>query len=130
MLPSDWLKQIKDVYPRRPSGNGWGTVKRLVPALVRDGESFEDILQAAKDYGEFCEATGEQYIRMAQTFYGPGEWWQEDYFIPRDGSVELTLDQEAENYQITRQPNEDDESLKVRVGIAMTNRKYSKSKEK
>ncbi len=126
MLPSDWLKQIRAVYPRRNNGQGWGNVKKLVPELIKKGESFEDLLDGAKRYGEFCAATNEKYVRMAQTFFGPGEWWLEDYDIPRDGSVELTMDQQAEDLGIKRQPGESDESFSHRFGIAQTQRMYAK----
>ena len=125
-LPPDWLKQIRDVYPKRTGGQGWGNVKRLVPALIERGESFEDLLDGAERYGEYCRTTNEKYVRMAQTFFGPGEWWLEDYDIPRDGSVELTLDQEAEGYSLKRQDGESDDSLRRRLGIAMTNQRYAK----
>ena len=78
---NDLVKTIRAVYPKRHGGQGWGNLKRLLPALLEDN-SPEEILEAAKSYGEYCEATNEQYVRMAQTFYGPGEWWMEDYDIP------------------------------------------------
>ena len=84
-LPDDWLGQIREVYPRRPGGQGWGTVKRLVPALVKQGNDFEDILKGAKEYGDLCrmeKTEGGPFVRMAQTFFGPGEWWMEDYSVP------------------------------------------------
>ena len=124
MLPTDWLEQIKKVYPRRRNGQGWGEVKRLVPALIKNGEAWTNILSAAQQYGDYCRATNEQYVRMAQTFFGPGEWWLEDYDLPRDGSVKLTLDQEAEQHEITRQSGESDDALRHRLGIAMTKDQY------
>lgn len=38
---------------------------------------------------------------------------------------EVTLDSQAEDLGITRQPGEDDASLKSRIGIAMTMKAYS-----
>ena len=81
-LPSNWLILIQEVYPRRLNGQGWGEVKRLVPALIEDGETWADIYAGAKRYGDYCRFTNEKYVRMAQTFYGPVEWWREDYEIP------------------------------------------------
>lgn len=124
MLPSDWLEQIKSVYPRRSGGQGWGYVKRRIPDLVEQGHTFAELFEGAKEYGEYCRATNNKYVRMARTFFGPDEWWLEDYDIPRDGSAELTLDQEAEEYDLVRQEGESDESLKQRLGIAVTKRMY------
>jgi hypothetical protein len=98
-LPEDWLKQIQVVYPRRRGGQGWGYVKKRIPELVRQGEEFDDLLAGAKSYGDYCCATNEQYVRMARTFFGPDEWWMEDYSIevskPRGMPKELTDEQRA-----------------------------------
>ena len=98
-LPDDWLKQIQAVYPRRRGGQGWGYVKRRVPELIKEGNDFEDILAGAKSYGDYCKATGEEYVRMARTFFGPDEWWAEDYtvqtFTPRRPPAEVTAEDRA-----------------------------------
>ena len=83
MLPEDWLKQLQSVYPKRPGGQGWGYVKRRIPELIKDGHSFDDILSGAKNYGDYCRLTNEQYVRMARTFFGPDEWWLEEYDLPQ-----------------------------------------------
>jgi len=97
MLPEDWLKQIQAVYPRRKGGQGWGYVKRRVPELIKEGNDFEDLLAGAKSYGDYCKATGEEYVRMARTFFGPDEWWAEDYavetFTPRRMPEPVSEDQ-------------------------------------
>lgn len=124
MLPSDWLKQIQKAYPRRTGGQGWGYVKRRIPELIKKGETFEDLLAGAQQYGDLCRATNEKFVRMARTFYGPDEWWLEDYELPSDGSVELTVDQEAELCGLQRQNGETDEQLMHRIGVAQTNKKY------
>jgi hypothetical protein len=127
LLPDDYMKQLQSVYPKRHGGQGWRKVRtELIPKLIKEGVTFEDLLEAAKGYGDYCRATNDQYVRMAQTFFGPGGWWEEEYDIPTDGSVELTLDQEATKYGIMRQEGEDDESLRNRVGIAMTKQRYAK----
>jgi len=82
MLPKDWFEQIRKVYPRRTGGQGWGYVKRRIPELVKQGYPFAELLDGAKRYGDFCRATNEKYVRMARTFYGPDEWWLEDYELP------------------------------------------------
>lgn len=84
-LPADWLEQLKAAYPRRGGGQGWTAVKRLVPAHVARGESFESIIEGTRRYARWCEATGKvrtELVKMAQTFYGRDKWWQEDYELP------------------------------------------------
>ena len=82
MLPDDYMDHLKAVYPHRRNGQGWGYVKKRVPELIKEGNTWDDILAGAKSYGDFCRATKEEYVRMARTFYGPDEWWQEDYALP------------------------------------------------
>jgi hypothetical protein len=127
MLPEDWLDQIRQHYPKRAGGHGWGHLKKRIPELIRVGHDFEEMLEGVKRYAALQLAIGNvgtPYVMQARTFFGPGEWWLEDYDLPTDGSVELTLDQQAEQYGITRQEGEGDESLKKRLGIAMTMKKY------
>ena len=129
MLPTDFLDQIKAVYPKRVGGQGYGHVKKRIPQLIQAGETWEGLLEGAKRYAALMDATGQTrtpYVMQARTFYGPGEWWLEDYELPTDGSVQLTLDQEAAQHDLIRQDGESDESLKRRMGVAMTKARYAK----
>ncbi len=65
-------------------------MKRRIPELIKEGNTFEELLAAAKGYGDFCRATNEEYVRMARTFYGPDEWWLEDYELPERKPVKVT----------------------------------------
>ena len=126
-LPDGWLKVIRAAYPKRTGGQGWGHLKTRIPTLVADGECFADLLDGAKKYAALMNATGQTgtlYVMQARTFYGPGEWWLEDYDLPRDGSVELSLDQQAEQYGLARGQGESDDSLRSRVGTAVTKKQY------
>ena len=126
-LPADWLPQLKKVYPKRVGGQGWGHLKRRIPVLIDAGESFEDLLDSAKKYAASMEATRQTntpFVMQARTFFGPGEWWLEDYELPTDGSVELTLDQTAKKFNLVRGDGESDASLRKRIGIAETTRMY------
>ena len=130
-LPADWLTQIKLTYPRRSGGHGWGYVKRRVPQLIESGECWFDIISGIERYREWCDATnktGTELVKQCRTFLGPDEWWHEDYELPNDGSVPLTLDQQARNHDLERQPGESDASLEKRLGIAMTLKQYSRGK--
>ena len=90
MLPSDWLQQIRDAYPKRIGGQGWGHVKKRIPVLIKAGESFDDMLNGCKAYSKLLKATdkhGTEFVMQARTFFGPGEWWLEDYLLPSDEYV-------------------------------------------
>ena len=98
-LPTDWMRQIQTAYPKRTGGQGWGHVRKKVPELIlKEGFTFDELLDGVKRYAALCKALGDErspYVMQARTFFGPGEWWLEDYDLPTDGSVRLTLDQEA-----------------------------------
>lgn len=120
-LPPDWRDQLKAVYPKR-KGQGWLEAKKQILKHLKNGESFEEMLQGAKNYRRHVALTGE-HVRMAQTFFGPTMWWTE-FLDDEDTTNELTLDDQCREYGIERQPKESDTKLKKRLGIAMTNRMY------
>lgn len=126
-LPHDWFDQLRKTYPKRLGGQGWGFLRKKIPQLIDSGHSFADLMAGVKRYRALMDATnttGTPYVMQARTFFGPGEWWLEDYDLPTDGSVKLTLDQEAGKYGLTRQTGESDESLARRVGVAQTKAMY------
>lgn len=121
MLPEDWRQQLLKVYPKR-NGQGWQNAKRQILKHLENGESFEEMLRGADNYRKHIALSGE-FVRMAQTFFGPNLWWlefQEDDEI----SNEFTLDDDAAQYGLTRADGESDESLRRRVGTAQTKKQY------
>ncbi len=86
-----------------------------------NGESFEEMLKGADNYRRYIAESGE-FVRMAQTFFGPNMWWLE--YDDADCSNEITLDDKAKDHGITRQPNESDSDLNSRIGVAMTKQQY------
>ena len=123
MLPKDWQKQIKDAYPKR-QGQGWKLAFQKIQAHIKNGHDFEDILKGANNYRKYCAENeiDSQYIKMAVTFFGPGEWWNE--YDEVQVANELTLDDIASSLGLTRQSGESDESLKRRIGNAQTLKQY------
>ena len=123
MLPHDWQKLIKLAYPKR-RGQGWKIAFEKIEKHVEDGHTFEDILKGADNYRRYC-AENEieaKYIKMASTFFGPGEWFYE--YDDLDESNELTLDDMASSLGLTRQEGETDDHLKMRIGHAQTMKAY------
>ena len=114
-LPEDWLEQLRAHYPRRSGGQGWGNVPRLVRARIRGGCSFESILAGTTDYRQHCEATGivgTEFVRMAQTFYGPGCWFLEDWDT---GLSDKTTIEIAKALKIKKRPEESEREFAARV---------------
>ena len=126
MLPKDWLQQIREAYPKRTGGQGWGHVKKRLPNLVQGGESFDDMIAGCESYSRMLKDTGKygtEFVMQARTFFGPGEWWLEAYDLQACEYVK-TLDDKAAEVGISRQENETDESLEKRIGTAETKQRY------
>ena len=84
-LPDDFMAEIREAYPKRYGGQGWATTKKRIVTRASEGHSWEEILSGTKSYRKFCDSTGKtgtELVKMAQTFYGPGCWFLEDYDIP------------------------------------------------
>lgn len=73
MTPEDF-KTLKAEYPKRSKGKGykWPQAYLTIQKLLKEGYSFEDILEGTK---AFCAASklsgdyGTEFIPMASTFY-------------------------------------------------------------
>ncbi len=121
MLPKDWRQQLQSAYPKR-MGQGWLNAKRQIQIHLEAGELFDEMVQGANNYRVHCAESGE-FVRMAQTFFGPNMWWLE--FLD-DESCEnvITLDDEAKSQGLIRSDGESDNSLKDRIGTAQTKAMY------
>ena len=67
MLPKDWVKQLKAAYPKRAIGCSyeWPKAIQNIQQRIREGYSFDDILEGTKNYctaskqcGDFCPLYG------------------------------------------------------------------------
>jgi hypothetical protein len=121
MLPDNWFELLKNEYPKRPGGQGWGSVKKLVPRAIQSGATWDEILAGTKAYKKWVQSSGKagtEYIRMAQTFFGPGEWWAEEYEVEAE-VVKTDWNAVAEDLGIpVRQEGEEMEAFRRRIGVA------------
>ena len=81
-LPADWLEQLKNEYPKRAGGHGWGHARVRVLARIKEGHAFEQIKDGTSRYRHYCTnagISGTEFVKQAQTFYGPGLWFLDDY---------------------------------------------------
>ena len=86
MLPDDFVDQLKSAYPKRLGGQGWADVARLVPKAIAQGSTWNEILSGVIAYSKLCAhqgKTGTELVKQARTFFGPGQWWAEDYEVPK-----------------------------------------------
>ena len=106
------------VYPRKrkkkPAKDIWRRKKldRLADTLIADVQA-----RIAND-----DQWKKGFIPDPTTYLNQERWEDE---LKREDS-KPTLDGEAAAYGIKRQPNETDESLKRRLGVAMTNARYAR----
>jgi hypothetical protein len=52
-------------------------------ARIKAGAAPELVLSGAMRYAAYCKATGCE-VKMAQTFFGPGEFYTAEYAVPRN----------------------------------------------
>jgi hypothetical protein len=72
-------------YPKRAGGNSkkgaWGAWK----ARLKEGVTAEAMAEGVKRYAAWVSASGQvgtQYVKQAQTFFGPDHHFAEEYTIP------------------------------------------------
>ena len=85
--------EFKIAYPRRDGGQGWKRAEELFAQLVYAGDAeAEGLIATAKAYDKAmrrCAWYGTEKVKQAQTWLGPGNWWQEDYSPPPKLAAEL-----------------------------------------
>jgi hypothetical protein len=83
--PSLWFDQAWSAYPKRGGGNPRPLAAKAFAARVREGVDPTLLVDAARRYAKYCEATnrvGTEYVMQASTFFGTGGRWQEEWVAP------------------------------------------------
>lgn len=65
---------LKRIYPKRAGSSNWKKAQGACNARLKAGHTWDEILDGAKRYASFCEATditGTQFVKQAATFCGP-----------------------------------------------------------
>ncbi len=99
MLPDDWLKQLRDAYPKRDGGgDSPRAITRLVGQAIANGATWEQILKGAQNYAIYCQRKGQvgtEFVQMLQTFVGRDwhfeRWATEDMRTPAEKAQERLL---------------------------------------
>ena len=70
------------VYPKRP-GNSKSTAFRAWQARVREGQDPAQLTAGVLAYAAYCKAQGTdpKYIKLAATFFGPGQHFLCDWTV-------------------------------------------------
>jgi len=86
-MPDDWLEILKNLYPKRSGGQGWGALERLLMRHLANGITWEQIVEGTKSYAAWCKYSGHsrtEFVKQARTFFGRDMWFLEDYEIPTE----------------------------------------------
>ena len=77
--------EFKSIYPKRSGTQRWDRAKKAINARLKKGATWEQILDGARRYAAFCEATGKvgtEYVMQAATFCGPERHFLEPWHPP------------------------------------------------
>lgn len=86
------FERLWSIYPKRCGGNPKIKAFKAYKARLKDGYSYESILNGLTLYAEFCRKTGRinsEYVLQAATFFGPDERFLDDWRIPNHRKDEL-----------------------------------------
>lgn len=81
-----WI-DFKLRYPKRAGGYDWEGAKKAWRARLREGHTWEQLLDGADRYRAYCEAAGKigtEIVMMPKTFCGPGKRFLEELELPTD----------------------------------------------
>lgn len=71
-----------ELYPNRSGGNPKKAAYRAWRARVRNGADPEELEEGTRRYAEHVRREGMEggrYVKQAKTFYGPDEWFREEW---------------------------------------------------
>lgn len=88
-----FFEEAMRIYPRRP-GNSRTAARQKWLARIRDGVKPHELMSGVKRYADYIRATGSegtQFVKMATTFFGPGEWWKQEWEKPIDPAQKRKL---------------------------------------
>lgn len=79
------FNELWSIYPRKEGANKKAAFKAY-QSRIKSGASNEQILAGVKAYRAYCLAKGteQQYMKQAQTFFGPSEHYLVDWSIKEE----------------------------------------------
>lgn len=82
--PPEFLR-FKATYPHRSGSQPWQRALQAITARLREGHSWQEILDGTTRYAEFCLATGKvgtEHVQQACRFCGPGKEFLQPWTPP------------------------------------------------
>lgn len=86
------FEEIWKAYPKRPGASKADTFKAY-QARIKAGAVSNIMLEGAKQYAKYCEASGidANYIKQPATFFGPNEHFLSDWTPPKASTTTKDL---------------------------------------
>lgn len=128
MIYPDDFEAVWAVYPKRPGMNKKNTYKQWCLRL-KQGCTVSQMLNGAKSYAEYCQATDTagQYIKQPESFFGPSEHFDSDwtYEAPKPvaawWSSESAMAIKAAEVGVKSRPGESIVEYRARIEAAIAN---------
>jgi hypothetical protein len=82
--PPEFL-EFKSIFPRRAGSQPWSDALKAANARLREGHTWEEIIDGARRYAEYIRATnaeGTEHVLQAKTFCGPSKRFLEPFDLP------------------------------------------------
>ena len=80
-VPAEFA-DFKKAYPKRTGAQPWSKAFRSIRARLKEGAQWTDLLEGAKRYASYCDATdktGTEFVMQAATFCGPDKHFIESW---------------------------------------------------
>lgn len=97
-LEPEELGQFRFAYPPRAGAQPWRRAIAAIRTRLQEGDSWADIIDGAKRYRAFCEATGKvntEYVMQVATFVGPERHYMAQWTLPATPAADESPEQQA-----------------------------------
>lgn len=84
-INAEQFELFKEKYPKRAGSQPWSRAFKVINARLREGHTWEEILQGVDRYARFCSATrkvGTEKVMQAATFCGPDKLFTQSFDLP------------------------------------------------
>lgn len=82
----DEFHDLRKIYPKRSGDHRWRDALQACNARIREGHTWDEILDGARRYAAWCKATdkiGLETVKQAATFVGPNKPFLEPWTLPK-----------------------------------------------
>ena len=79
------FQALRALYPQRSGDQRWHDARQAINARLREGHTWEQILDGTRRYADWCKTTGKigtETVKQAATFVGPGKPFLDDWTPP------------------------------------------------